>query len=216
LGSKFWGSDNHTAHLWLTQKTEIDTIYRPKSSRFLSFNFGVSTAATGVCLGQAAGRQAEMYLAPRQQGAGQHHRSTFFSRLKYFTGYHIFENFFHPSLPIFRYALWTEAELEISKRKSLSGQRAVPQPPKHKAVTITTIRAFRISMFENVTNLKKCCSSIYFMRRPNPLAMGWKTEGSSSNPGKGKIFSPLHVIQTGSGGPPNLISNGYRGLFPRG
>jgi hypothetical protein len=27
----------------------------------------------------------------------------------------------------------------------------------------------------------------------------------------GKAFSLLHIFQTGSGGPPNLLSNGYRG-----
>jgi hypothetical protein len=31
-----------------------------------------------------------------------------------------------------------------------------------------------------------------------------------------KDFSPLHVVQTGSWGPPSLLPDGYWGLFPQG
>jgi hypothetical protein len=37
-----------------------------------------------------------------------------------------------------------------------------------------------------------------------------RPRGRSSSPGKVKNF--LHIVQTGSG----VLSNGYRGLFPRG
>jgi hypothetical protein len=39
--------------------------------------------------------------------------------------------------------------------------------------------------------------------------------GFDSRQGQGRSSSPRHRVQIGSGGPPNLLSNGYRGtLFP--
>jgi hypothetical protein len=53
--------------------------------------------------------------------------------------------------------------------------------------------------------------SVYLLR----LATGWTAEGSEFQFWQGQDFSCIHVVQTGSGAHAALLSNGYRGLFPR-
>jgi hypothetical protein len=45
-------------------------------------------------------------------------------------------------------------------------------------------------------------------------AMGYGLDGRGSIPGRGKRFSPLHSVQTGSGPHPTSSTMGTRGSFP--
>jgi hypothetical protein len=46
--------------------------------------------------------------------------------------------------------------------------------------------------------------------------MGWTTEESKFESWYGQEFSLLQIVQIGSEVHPTFLSNGYRGLFPRG
>jgi hypothetical protein len=47
-------------------------------------------------------------------------------------------------------------------------------------------------------------------------ATGYWLDNQGSIPGKGKIFVSVSERPDRVWGPPSLLSNGYRGLFPRG
>jgi hypothetical protein len=47
-------------------------------------------------------------------------------------------------------------------------------------------------------------------------AINYGLDGQSWSWARTRDFSLLHSVQSGSGGPPSLLSNGYLGLLPRG
>jgi hypothetical protein len=65
--------------------------------------------------------------------------------------------------------------------------------------------------FSSDINIFTACIIAFYLKM-----MDYRVDGRGSIPAIGKIFFLFHAVQTGSSGPPSLLSNGFGGAFPGG